>query len=77
MTAKEATNKLFEATQISAMQDGNLDQATAALDAGADPNAEAEWKRTPLHFAVTGGDTDLARLLIENGADLIAVDYRQ
>ena len=39
------------------------------LDNGADPNVPDNFGTTPLHFAVTGGKTDLVRLLLSHAAD--------
>jgi len=72
MTPQEATEALFQAARS-----GNLNDAKAALDAGADPTARDDEQMTPLHWAVVGGDTDLARLLIEKGADPAARDDQQ
>lgn len=45
------------------------------IDAGADPNAavEASWHaETPLHWAASSDDVEVARALIEGGADIEA-----
>src|SRR5436309_2058605 len=72
MTRQEATQKLFQAARS-----GNVSDAEAALAAGANLNAEIEWKQMPLHEAAVDGHTDIARLLIEKGADLNAKDDQQ
>lgn len=72
MTPEEATCKLFEASAS-----GNVDDAKAALDAGADVNAQDCEQQTPLHWAVGKGHADVARLLIELGADINAKDAQQ
>jgi hypothetical protein len=41
------------------------------LDKGANVNAKM-WRRTPLHSATAGGHTEIAELLIDNGADVNA-----
>jgi ankyrin repeat protein len=48
---------------------------TVLIDAGADPNAavEGSWHaETPLHWAASSDDVEVARALIEGGADLEA-----
>jgi ankyrin repeat protein len=72
MTPPEATEKLILATR-----GGNVADAEAAIEAGADPNAKTDWRRTPLHLAAKNGNTDIARLLIEKGADPNARDDLQ
>ena len=50
--------------------------AATLLDAGADPNAhiEGSWHaETPLHWAASSDDVDVARVLIDRGADVEAV----
>jgi uncharacterized protein len=45
------------------------------IDAGADPNApiEGSWHtETPLHWAASSDDVDVARALIDGGADIEA-----
>jgi ankyrin repeat protein len=64
MTPREANQRLFQAAF-----DGNLDDARAALAAGADPNVRDGWQQTPLHYAADLGHTDVGRLLIEKGAE--------
>ena len=64
MTTQETNEKLFEAARS-----GKLDDAEAALAAGADLNARDDLQWTPLHRAALRGNTDIARLLIEKGAD--------
>ena len=47
------------------------------LDFGADVNAKNGYGTTPLHWAARKGHTDVAKLLIEHGADVNAKeDYR-
>jgi len=40
------------------------------LNAGADPNAQGNWGRTPLTFAARAGKLDNVRLLLKRGADV-------
>ena len=51
---------------------GNLAGVQAELDKGANVNAKM-WRRTPLHSATAGGHTEIAELLIDNGADVNAM----
>jgi Ankyrin repeats (many copies) len=70
MTPDEATDKLYQAAESS-----NLNDAQAAIDAGADVNAKDDRKMTPLHWAAYAARSDTtARLLIDKGADVNAKD---
>lgn len=64
MTPQVATEKLYEA-----VVSGSFDDAIAALNAGADPNARNEQKQTALHLAASLGLVGFARLLLDRGAD--------
>jgi ankyrin repeat protein len=48
--------------------------ARVLLDAGADPNAgttgKRDWSETPLHWAASSDDADVAAVLIDGGADM-------
>jgi hypothetical protein len=44
------------------------------LAAGADPNAREPGDETPLHWAASSDDADVAEMLIEGGADIEAPD---
>ena len=49
------------------------------LDAGLDPNARETWSyrgATPLHWAALHGESSIAALLIERGADIEVEDHR-
>jgi ankyrin repeat protein len=48
---------------------GNLAMARRLLDAGADPDGEADGAATPLHYAAKAGHAAMAALLLEHGAD--------
>ena len=37
-------------------------------------NAQDDYKSTPLHYALKGGNVESARVLLENGADVSAQD---
>ena len=52
-----------------AVNRGDLAGVQAELDKGANVNAKM-WRRTPLHSATAGGHTEIAELLIDNGADV-------
>jgi len=63
MTPQDA--RLLEASEM-----GNIIEAKAALLNGANANAERLNRLMPLQIAVSNGDVEMARLLIENGADV-------
>ena len=44
------------------------------IEAGADPNARSSGDETPLHWAASSDDSDVADALIEGGADVDAPD---
>lgn len=44
------------------------------IEAGADPNARSPGDETPLHWAASSDDSDVADALIEGGADVDAPD---
>ena len=48
--------------------------ARALLEAGADPNARHARDETPLHWAASSDDVDVAIALIDGGADIEAAD---
>eukprot|EP01103_Thecamoeba_quadrilineata_P000632 TRINITY_DN10543_c0_g1_i1.p1 TRINITY_DN10543_c0_g1~~TRINITY_DN10543_c0_g1_i1.p1 ORF type:complete len:392 (-),score=64.43 TRINITY_DN10543_c0_g1_i1:48-1223(-) len=62
-------NELMEACKK-----GLLDKVIVCLDRWDDVNYSNEAKETPLHRAVTNGDENLIRALIERGADPRIVD---
>jgi ankyrin repeat protein len=53
---------------------GDLDRVAALLTTGADPNMFDEEGRTPLHHAVAREHLEVARLLLDRGADADACD---
>jgi len=54
---------------------GHKNLAALLITEGADTNAEAYDKSTPLHSAVISGYKEVAELLIANGADVNAKGY--
>jgi ankyrin repeat protein len=60
----KATDKLLEA-----MRENDLQAVRKALDSGSDPRTKYDDSITPLHFAAQNGQHDIARLLIERGAE--------
>jgi Ankyrin repeats (many copies) len=59
---------------LAAARKGDVAQAKALLDKGANVNALTRYQQTPLFFACDRGNLELAKLLIERGADLNAKD---
>ncbi|MEJ5251855.1 MAG: ankyrin repeat domain-containing protein [Chthonomonadetes bacterium] len=58
-----------------AVRCGNVEMVQILLDAGADPNVQAGWKKnTPLHEAAREGKQNIAEVLIAGGADVNARD---
>lgn len=53
---------------------GGLDVATTLVNAGANVNLPNAGGRTPLHNAAGWCNVDIVNLLLENGADVRAVD---
>ena len=49
---------------------GHADIARLLLQRGADTNARSQTQ-TPFHVAVTVGQTEVVRVLIANGADIM------
>jgi ankyrin repeat protein len=65
----DATNQANETALMLAALKGDLDEAKALLEHGAQVN-RAGW--TPLHYAATGPDVRLVALLLDRGADIDA-----
>ncbi len=60
----------------SAIQSATIDAAKQLLIKGADPNAFSKLNQTPLMYAASRGHSDMARILVEFGANLRAfTDY--
>ncbi|XP_078674577.1 uncharacterized protein LOC144912759 [Branchiostoma floridae x Branchiostoma belcheri] len=64
-----------------AVRKGDVQTVTRGLDAGVDVRARRTWlcwyEQTSLHVASWYGKTEVAKLLIEHGADLEARDQDQ
>ena len=58
-----------------AAEKGNIEVLQQHLDAGAQLNAKNESGWTPLIQAALGGHTEVAELLIAEGADANVMDY--
>jgi len=57
---------------ISATRHGNVDVVSLLLEYGAEKwinDSDGHFPTTPLHFAIGQKQTDIARLLLDNGAD--------
>jgi hypothetical protein len=65
MTQNELNEKLFDAAY-----NNNIYQVEKTLSLGADVNTSDENGITVLMWACWHGNTDIARLLIEHGADV-------
>jgi ankyrin repeat protein len=54
---------------LKAISSGNVEEAIAALTAGANPNAKGKDGMTALMLAAQSGKTDLVQKLLDLGAD--------
>jgi ankyrin repeat protein len=61
----EAEKKL-----LGAAERGGLQEATAALEEGADVNAVDQLERTPLLLAAMNGHKEMGQLLLHKGAEV-------
>ena len=59
---------------IQAVSDNDVEHVKKILSMGFDPNCGDYDHRTPLHIAVAVKNLEIAKLLIEHGADVHAVD---
>jgi hypothetical protein len=68
--------KLFknDTAIIQAASDDDLDQVAKLLSLGMDVNARDRWDWTALSMCAYGGHKEIARLLLDHGADLDNVD---
>lgn len=60
---------------LDAARRGDLPGVKAALDSGVDVNAKTDYGVTALTYASEKGYTDIAKVLIDRGADVDAQDY--
>lgn len=74
--AKDAAVLADEAVMMAAVDFGHHDLVRWLITQGADVNARstAATRHTALHSAAWNGDLEMARLLVEAGADLEAID---
>jgi hypothetical protein len=59
---------------MAATRKGDLAQVKALLDKGASVNSKSSYGQTPLFFACDRGNMEIAKLLIERGADVNVED---
>ena len=59
---------------VDACSDGDVKHVQDFIRRGIDVNVKSIWKRTALHFAGWSGCVDVVKMLIQNGADVNAVD---
>lgn len=68
-TQSEKDNALLTQTEL-----GNFNQVLELIRMLANPNTQDKQGRTPLLFACEGGHTEIAQLLIQNGANVNIAD---
>jgi hypothetical protein len=59
---------------LSATRKSDVAQVKSLLDKGADVNAKTRYNQTPLFFACDRGNVEIAKLLIEHGAEVSIKD---
>ena len=59
---------------IDSRSERSLEAAELVIRAGADPNIKNDLGNTPLHSAVYANNLPITRLLVESGANLIAIN---
>ncbi len=65
------------ATLVEAVTQGDVERVESILDADAElANQRDEAGATPLHYAALNGHREIARLLLERGAEMNAADSR-
>ncbi|KAJ3117988.1 hypothetical protein HDU96_004442 [Phlyctochytrium bullatum] len=70
-TAVDDDSSRPEAVELSV---GKINDIPALLDVGVEPNGADSLGETQLHMAASRGDTRIIKLLIENGANVDAID---
>ena len=70
--AEQSYMDAFTALHYAARCWAGRDTVQALVDAGADVNARADERETPLHMAVRSGNREAARGLVANGAQVMA-----
>jgi FOG: Ankyrin repeat len=69
---ERVSENIRENTLAGAAEYGYYEKAHELLQKGADPDKKSSEKLTPLMYAASRGDYDIAKLLIEYGADVNA-----
>lgn len=65
------------ALHVAAAMAGNTEIATRLVEAGSDVNARGKGGATPLHYAVHSSDKKTIQLLLDQDADITAIDADQ
>jgi len=73
-TGKQKTVQALDIDIWQAARKGNIVAVEYHLAAGVDVSAKDESGRTPIYAATVGGDKEVVKLLIDNGADANAKD---
>lgn len=72
---EEGETALHKAVQPS-LSNTRLEALEILIQAGANTNAQTQFKQTPLMFCSTYGNHEAAEILLENGADADVRDFR-